>query len=318
MFHVLQHLLRVLDCVMAIEERKLRVFIRAVKCSSLKEASDMLNMSVSTISRILTSLEKEVGLALFDRSGYRLKLTDVGLAYYRQAQEVVASMTELFRFKERRKFYAKKRLQIATFPRQSECLMVPSIQKLLNVLPQFQISLDVHISRDFWQSRYLHPFDIGFGNFKKTPTDDLNVLPLGVTPLVVCVPNGNFLIHKEVISAKDLLNEKFILLSDDSLVGSTVGRLLPFISSNQISAICSNTHSALAMVSLGMGIHITDALGAMSSSLKNARCIPLAPQTQVVISAFWPKKSFITEDIIQICCNTVKETMKEKGLKVMN
>lgn len=300
----------------SIDERKLRVFLRVATSESLREASKSLNMSVSTVSRIISALEKQAGLPLFDRSHYRFTLTEDGKAFYQQAQEILAGLSELSRFKDQRQFYTKKPLHIATFPRQAETLLVPSIQLLANRLPQFQLTLDVHISRDFWQSKFLHPFDIGFGNYKPNNIDDLCVRPLGTTPFVVCVPDGNPLQHKPVLTPNDLLDEKFILLSEDTAVGSTVSRLFSFVKNSQIEAVCSNTPSALSMVSLGMGIHVTDALGAQSACLRNARVIPFAPETQMIISAFWPARPLISDEIIEICCETVKEVLNKAGGKL--
>lgn len=301
----------------SIDERMLRVYLRVATSESLREASKSLNMSVSTVSRMISALEQEAGLPLFDRSHYRFKLTEDGKAFYQQAQEILAGLVELSRFKEQRQLYTKRPLHIATFPRQAETLLVPSIQSLTKRLPQFQLTLDVHISRDFWQSRFLHPFDIGFGNYKSNHIDDLNVRPLGTTSFVVCVPEGNPLQYKSVLTPNDLIDEKFILLSGDTAVGSTVGRLFPFIKNNQIVSVCSNTPSALSMVSLGMGIHMTDALGAQSACLRNAKVIPFAPETQIIISAFWPIKPLISEEIIEICCETVKEVLSKAGGKLL-
>jgi len=302
---------------MLVDEKKLRIFLRVAKSSSLHDAARTVGISASSVSRIIVALEKEVGLPLFDRSGYRLTLTDDGLAFFQQAQEIVASMHQLSHFKERRKFYSKRILHIASFPRQAETLMVPAIKEISSLLPQFQFCLDVHVSRDFWQSRYLHPFDIGFGNLKDLPKNDLMVLPLGVSPLVVCVPVNHPLSDKKILAPKDLIDEQFILLTNDTLVGSTVSQIFPSVSLKRVSAFCSNTTSALAMVSLGMGIHITDSLGAMSSTLKDARVIPLVSENSSVISGFWPKVPFIPEIVIKVCCDVVTGIMEKKGLKVL-
>ena len=189
--------------------------------------------------------------------------------------------------------------------------------KLTERLQQFQLTLDTHISRDFWQSRFLHPFDIGFGNYKPNNIDNMRVKPLATTPLVVCVPEGNPLRHRTSLCPNDLINERFILLASDTAVGSTVSRLFPFIRASQITAVSSSTSSALAMVSLGMGIHITDALGATSPHLRNASIIPLAPETQIIISAFWSSKSLISERVIDICCDTVKEVLMQKNCQIL-
>lgn len=56
---------------------------------SLQQAAQQLFKTQSAISMALKKLEQEAGFALFDRSGYRLKLTAHGQQYLRQAEEVL-------------------------------------------------------------------------------------------------------------------------------------------------------------------------------------------------------------------------------------
>jgi DNA-binding transcriptional LysR family regulator len=56
---------------------------------SLQQAAQRLYKTQSAISMALKKLEQEAGFALFDRSGYRLKLTAHGQQYLRQAEEVL-------------------------------------------------------------------------------------------------------------------------------------------------------------------------------------------------------------------------------------
>ena len=302
---------------MRIDEKRLKVFIRAAKSASLNGAAAQLNMSVSTVSRILSDIELDAGVELFDRSGYRLRLNQDGLAYLRQSQEVLASMFELANFKQRRELYDRRILHVAAFPRHIETLNTPIVREFTQQLPNFQICLDLHIRRDFWQSMYLHPFDIGFGNINKAPNDDLIVVPMGTSPFVVCVPEGHYLTKKSVIKPDDLVDEKFILLSGDTLVGSSVHKVIPFLHSRQIVATCSNTLAALSMVSCGMGIHITDKLGAKSGVLRHAKIIDFEPSKDILLSAFWPRKSLISTDEIQTCCDIAHEVMKNCGLTML-
>lgn len=272
---------------------------------------------VSVLTRILSDIELDAGVELFDRSGYRLRLNQDGLAYLRQLQEVLASMFELANFKQRRQLYDRRILHVAAFPRHIETLNTPIVREFTHRLPNFQICLDPHIRRDFWQFMYLHPFDIGFGNITKAPNDDLIVVPMGTSPFVACVPEGYYLTKKSVIRPDDLIDEKFILLSGDTLVGSSVHKVIPFLHSRQIVATCSNTLAALSLVSSGIGIHITDKLGAQSGALKHAKIIDFEPSKEILISAFWPRKSLISTDEIQTCCDIAHEVMKQCGLTML-
>lgn len=66
-----------------------------------------------------------------------------------------------------------------------------------------------------------------------------------------------------------------------------------------------------------MGIHITDKLGAQSGALKHAKIIDFEPSKEILISAFWSRKSMISTDEIQTCCDIVHEVMKQCGLTML-
>jgi DNA-binding transcriptional LysR family regulator len=58
----------------------LRIFLRVLDSGSLSAAARTVGIPKSSISRALSRLELDVGAALLDRSGRRLKLTDAGHA----------------------------------------------------------------------------------------------------------------------------------------------------------------------------------------------------------------------------------------------
>lgn len=75
--------------------RSLRIFRRVVVTGSLAEASQELNISPSAASRLLSLLEAELKLTLFSRDRRRLKLTEEGDRFYRQAEHILRGLDEM-------------------------------------------------------------------------------------------------------------------------------------------------------------------------------------------------------------------------------
>ncbi|MFQ6163574.1 LysR family transcriptional regulator [Sinorhizobium meliloti] len=69
----------------------LRTFVRAVDLGSLSAAGRALGLSPPSVSRIVRSLEEEAGTRLLNRTSRKLALTTAGIAFYRQASEVLAA-----------------------------------------------------------------------------------------------------------------------------------------------------------------------------------------------------------------------------------
>ncbi|MCR5101901.1 MAG: LysR family transcriptional regulator, partial [Butyrivibrio sp.] len=68
--------------LMAILNRKIEYFICVVEKGSFSAAAKELYLSQANLSKQISSLEAELGIKLFDRSGYKPLLTDAGKLLY--------------------------------------------------------------------------------------------------------------------------------------------------------------------------------------------------------------------------------------------
>ena len=71
---------------------KLRIFHAAAEAGSFTHAGDGLRMSQSAVSRQVSALEKELGVALFHRHARGLVLTEQGELLYRTATDVMSKL----------------------------------------------------------------------------------------------------------------------------------------------------------------------------------------------------------------------------------
>lgn len=62
------------------------IYATVVESNSFSEASRRLNIPVSTVSRRIADLERELGVQLLERSTRKLRLTEIGLEVYKQAE----------------------------------------------------------------------------------------------------------------------------------------------------------------------------------------------------------------------------------------
>src|SRR5438045_7279118 len=66
----------------------LRLFAAVVNHGSFTKAADSLRLSQPAISKSLNELERQLNLALIDRSGRSIRLTDAGKTLYARAREL--------------------------------------------------------------------------------------------------------------------------------------------------------------------------------------------------------------------------------------
>lgn len=77
------------------EIRHLEYFMEVARYCSFTKAAQTLYISQPAISKAIKSIEDELGIVLFDRSGKRVVLTDAGKILYQQAQSIVKSFRSL-------------------------------------------------------------------------------------------------------------------------------------------------------------------------------------------------------------------------------
>lgn len=70
--------------------RVLKYFLETARESSMTRAADKLCVSQPTMSKQLKDLEKELGVKLFTRSNYSIKLTEAGMILRDRAEDIVS------------------------------------------------------------------------------------------------------------------------------------------------------------------------------------------------------------------------------------
>ncbi len=78
---------------MADHFRTMAIFAKVAQTGSFRAAAREFDLTPQAVGRLVASLERQLGMALLDRSGGTLTLTDIGRRFAAAAQEM-ASMIE--------------------------------------------------------------------------------------------------------------------------------------------------------------------------------------------------------------------------------
>ncbi|MBE9603799.1 LysR family transcriptional regulator [Acetobacteraceae bacterium H6797] len=79
---------------MAIDLEQLRTFVAVAEAESLTRASEVLHLSLPAISRRLSALEEELGIALLTRTTRRVSLTQTGREFLPRARRLLDELEE--------------------------------------------------------------------------------------------------------------------------------------------------------------------------------------------------------------------------------
>lgn len=246
---------------MDIDPRRLRVLREVARRGGVMRAAEALYLTPSAVSQQLAQLEREVGLALIDRSQRRVSLTPAGrvLAGYaeRVEEELSEARKELTRFTER----LAGPVRIAAFPTSIKHLLVPAMKALAERHPK--ITPVIH---EVFGQPALQELRLGAVDLLLTEQDmslpvlaqpSLTTRPLYVDEYRVVLPPD----LPEPESTAELMRLPWVAAEPDQACGQALARLagLHGVEPRKVHVV-TEFGSALALVAAGHGVAIVPAL----------------------------------------------------------
>ncbi|WP_322048871.1 LysR substrate-binding domain-containing protein [Paraburkholderia sp. J67] len=120
---------------------ELLVFVTVIDAGSITAAAEKLQQTVSGVSRALTRLEKQLGIALILRTTRRLQLTEEGELFLDRARAILAAMEDAEEAVTRHREQPSGRLRVdAATPFMLHCI-VPHVAAFAARYPDIQLEL---------------------------------------------------------------------------------------------------------------------------------------------------------------------------------
>ncbi len=120
---------------------ELLVFVTVIDAGSITAAAEKLQQTVSGVSRALTRLEKQLGVALILRTTRRLQLTEEGELFLERARAILAAMEDAEEAVTRHREQPSGRLRVdAATPFMLHCI-VPHMTAFAARFPDIQLEL---------------------------------------------------------------------------------------------------------------------------------------------------------------------------------
>ena len=257
---------------MKITFKQLEIFIAIAKHENMSLAAEAIYLTQSACSMALSTLEKQLGVKLFDRTGKRLILNERGRVLYPEAINLIARANELEHLMMDTHKNPVGHLIVGASSTIGNYVLPKMISRFSKNFPQVKISLRVNNTEQIIKEALNFEIDIGFieGNCYAL---DLNVEKWRKDELVVIAAPNDPLNKKKKLSLEDLKNAKWILREKGSgtreqFENAINANILPFME-------FSHTEAIKQAVMTGIGIGCVSELTAIEL-LKNRSLIKLA------------------------------------------
>src|SRR5271163_1771497 len=120
---------------------ELRVFVRVAESATFSAAARALNLSQSSVSRKIASLEKHLGLQLVKRTSHAVSLSESGKEFYRTASRLIDEFDTLVAGTREEHEMASGVVRVTIPETLAARFVVPKIPALLATYPDLKVEL---------------------------------------------------------------------------------------------------------------------------------------------------------------------------------
>ncbi len=197
------------------EFHQLRYFIAAAEDLSVSRAAGRMHVSQPAMSRQISLLEGELGVALFDRIKKRIHLTDAGRFFLGKARQIVCD-SETSMQQVREQFGSGRRtLRLGLLGAFLDDLVAPAVREFRQRHPRVQVGLFDLPPRAQLDRLRDHELDAAIlGNIEDNERNQFTIRKLARSSFAAVLPETHPLAKQSAIKLSALANERWVSLSD--------------------------------------------------------------------------------------------------------
>lgn len=236
--------------------KQIKAFVAVAEAGSFTRAANQLHLTQSATSVLISELELQLDLRLFDRTTRQVQLNDAGRDFYPVAVRVLADLHGAVL--SSKDLAAKKhgRVAIATTPLMASILLPKAIAQYTALYPGVKVVVHDTLAETIQPKLLSRSVDFGIGTFEKFGSEVV-ADPLMSDALVLVCPAGHPLSRKTQVAWKDLAGHAFISLGLDSSVGQLIRNCLVQARVEvQSSYEVSYLSTVAGMVGAGLGVAV--------------------------------------------------------------
>lgn len=196
------------------EIRHLQYFMEVTRTGSFTRAASQLYMTQPAISRIMKSLEEEVGAALFHRSRKQLTLTEAGSVLYKYAQVMDEQFQELQTELDDLRQLKKGHIRIGLPSIVNSFFFSRLMASFHEEYPEITFQLEEDGSKRVEEDVMNEKLDFGVVVLP-TQRDNFDYYTFVQEKLKLIVPVSHYLAAKQAVSLSMLEKEDFIMFNQD-------------------------------------------------------------------------------------------------------
>jgi LysR family cyn operon transcriptional activator len=199
--------------------RPLRYVMTVAELKNFTRAAEMLHVSQPALSQQIRQLERELGGALFDRSGRVVTLTEFGRAYIEHARQALDHLEAGRRALHEVRSLSRGLLRVAYTPTFAEYLIGPALRRFQDAYPAIAIEAKELPHDEIESGLDGDALDVGIG-FTDVRSSEIEAEPLFAEHMALLVGSSHLLARqrRHTVTREQWQEIPLALLSRDFVV----------------------------------------------------------------------------------------------------
>ncbi len=296
--------------------RQIEAFRAVMRHGGISRGAEVMGVTQPAVSRLIDGLAREVGFTLFEREGRGVVPTPEAHLLMREVDVHFMGLDRVAAAAEAIRETRRGQLRIGVMPALAMSVTPQMIERIVEVFPDIQITLDVHSAPQLNDLVGSGQFDLGFAHLDK-PRADLEVVAAWEVDCVCVLRPDHPLSAQADIALTDLADTPLVLLSFGT---STAQKLESSFGAAgivpKVAIQAQPSYAAYFLAAHGLGVGIVDRLTASTLARDDVVVRPLKPRLGYAFKLIRPtgiRPSLLAAGAADIASRAITEFLAENS-----
>ena len=244
--------------------RQLQALRALVLAGTTTEAAQLLHMTQPAVSKLISRVEEEFNVRIFDRRHGRLVMTPEGRTIYADVERILSQIDDLVAKTEDVSALSGNAIRVGAMPALGFGLLPCVLRRFASGYPQVRCVIDVDTRGKIEDLVGVGHYELGFVTLP-VQHERLMLTPLGSVAAVCILPPDHALARKSTVCAEDLADQPFVSVDPSVLLRHRVDAVFGQRRvKRRLQVQVSTTVLVCNMVAAGVGVSIVHPLVALA------------------------------------------------------